>query len=141
MVGKLLCIIWGLSGGITVSAGISAFITAMGVIPRLLQKYQIETHCLTVTTAAILGTLFGTVACFYDFYIPLPKIGIATFGLFIGIFVGCLAGGLTEVLNVFPAVGRRLSISKGVKLFILMFALGKLVGALYYWLYPGFISI
>ncbi len=32
MVGKLLCIIWGLSGGITVSAGISAFITAMGII-------------------------------------------------------------------------------------------------------------
>ncbi|OON93965.1 MAG: hypothetical protein ATN33_05015 [Epulopiscium sp. Nele67-Bin001] len=138
---RLLCITWGLSSGMVISTGMASFITAMGIIPRLLTKSNIETHCVAATNAAILGTIFGNIIVLFHPYIPLPSFVIGIFGLCIGIFTGCLAAAVTEIVNVFPVMGRRLHIYLGMRLFVFSFAMGKLVGALYYWLYPGFINI
>ncbi len=133
------CMLWGLSGGIIIAMGVAAFITAIGIIPRLLQKARIENHFFAVANAATLGTVFGTCCLLFDLYIPIGRFFVVVFGFFIGIFIGCLAAALTEIVSVFPVMMRRLNIKQGMRLFVFSFAFGKLVGALYYWLYPGFI--
>ncbi|OON99407.1 MAG: hypothetical protein ATN35_12680 [Epulopiscium sp. Nele67-Bin004] len=141
MVGKLFCVIWGASGGLTIAAALMSFVTEIGVIPRMMERGQIQKYFMVVANAAILGILFGTVAIQFEISVIIPKFCVVIFGLATGIFMGCLAISLAEVLNMFPVIGRRLKIKKGMRLFVISFAIGKLVGALYFWLMPGFVTI
>ena len=54
------------------------------------------------------------------------------FGIFSGIFVGCLALAIAEMLNTIPIFARRIGFRHGLGLAILAVALGKLVGSLIY---------
>ena len=56
--------------------------------------------------------------------------GFAILALFGGIFVGCLAGALTEVLNVFPIISRRFKIRKYLPYAIYALAAGKTAGSI-----------
>ncbi len=136
---KFLCILWGFSSGIIISTGVVSFITIIGIIPRLAQKARIEEHYFAMGNSATLGIIFGTFCVFWNLSFPLYSWLIAIFSFAIGIFVGCLAAAVAEVLNVFPVFARRLKLSEGMLIFMLAFAIGKLVGGLYFWLYPGFI--
>ncbi len=66
-------------------------------------------------------------------------LGVA--GLFMGMFVGCLALAIAEMLNSIPIFSRRVSYRHGLGLAVLAVALGKLTGSLlYFWLgcfFPG----
>ena len=54
--------------------------------------------------------------------------------LFGGIFVGCWAMALAEILNVFPIFMRRARIVRYLAVFVVMVALGKGIGAgLFFW--------
>ena len=57
---------------------------------------------------------------------------LPVFGLLSGIFVGCWAMALAEVLNVFPIFIRRLKIVRYSVAFILSMALGRGLGAFIY---------
>ena len=140
IIGRILSIIWGFATGTALSTGIVAFITIIGVIPRLAAKPKIRSHYLALGTAAALGITTGTIFYTWEIYIPVPNILIGIFALAFGMFVGCLAVALAEVLDIIPNMKNRLKLKKGIHLIILFFAIGKLVGALYYWLYPGFLS-
>lgn len=59
------------------------------------------------------------------------------FGLFSGIFVGCLAVSLAEVIDVIPILSRRIGLKVGMRYFLLAIAIGKLVGSLIYFIIPG----
>jgi len=48
---------------------------------------------------------------------------------------------LAEVLNVIPILTRRGRLQHGMFYFVLAIALGKLVGALLYFLIPGFYDV
>ena len=54
------------------------------------------------------------------------------FGLFAGIFVGCLALAIAEMLNTIPVFARRIGFRHGLGVAILAVALGKLAGSLIY---------
>ena len=62
-------------------------------------------------------------------------------GLATGVFIGSLAAALAEALDVIPVMSRRTHLRSGLTIFIYAFAFGKLIGALYYWLYPGFLAV
>ena len=53
-------------------------------------------------------------------------------GLIAGIFVGCWAMALAEILNVFPIFVRRTKIVKAVPYLVLSIAIGKGIGSLIY---------
>ena len=55
-------------------------------------------------------------------------------GIFSGIFVGCWAMALADILNVFPIFIRRLKIVKTIPYIIMGLSLGKTAGALLYFL-------
>ncbi|MGN1318179.1 MAG: stage V sporulation protein AB, partial [Lachnospirales bacterium] len=69
---------------------------------------------------------------------PINPIIVIIYSLCIGIFFGCLAVSLAEVLNVIPILSRRINVQKGIKYFILSLALGKALGSALYYFLPGF---
>ena len=56
-------------------------------------------------------------------------------GLFSGMFIGCLALAIAEMLDSIPIFTRRISFRHGIGLVVLSMAAGKLVGSLYYFWY------
>lgn len=84
----------------------------------------------TETAGAILGNLFQI----FEVNLPGRMIFLAIYGLFGGIFVGCWAMALAEILNVFPIFMRRARIVRYLAVFVVMVALGKGIGAgLFFW--------
>lgn len=138
-IGRGLCILWGFSSGVAISTGIVAFITAIGIIPRLVMKAQISKYYYAIGTTIVLAATMGVIWGTEGVRFPLPKLLIGTLAFAFGIFVGCLAVAIAEVINVMPVMSRRLHMREGVYLFIIAFAIGKLIGALYYWHYPNFL--
>ena len=57
------------------------------------------------------------------------------FGVFAGIFVGCWAMALAEILNVFPIFVRRVKLVKCIPYIILSIAIGKGIGAVVYFFF------
>ena len=133
-----ISIFWGFASGLVISTGILAFINAIGIIPRLATKSKITNHYYALANASLLGVITGTILYLWDIYIPIPKVVIGLFGLACGIFVGCLAMALAEILNVLPITRDRLKLKRGLHIVILCFGIGKLIGTLFFYLYPGF---
>ena len=128
----------GLASGLVVAGAVYAFITIVGVVPRLAQKTGTKHRIKIYESALALGGIFGTVAGVYTFFIPIGSLGVVVFAIANGIFVGCLAMSLAEVLNVLPIFTRRARLQRGLFFLVLAIAIGKLVGALLYFLVPGF---
>ncbi|MHC1750297.1 MAG: stage V sporulation protein AB [Cellulosilyticaceae bacterium] len=141
VVGVLLSIFWGLSTGGVIATGVVAFLTIIGIIPRLANKANITKHYYAFGTTVILGTLVGSIIYIWEPYIPTPKTIIVIFAFAFGIFVSCLAVELAEMLDVIPVLKRRTKVKKGLYLFLIAFAFGKVVGSLFYWFYPGFLKV
>lgn len=131
-------IIIGIGSGVTISGGVVAFITIIGIIPMLAHHTKTVKYFIYYENTIVLGTIIGNILSIWDIKIPVPNIIVSIFILFFGIFVGGLIVALAEVLNVFPIINRRIKVRKGISLLILAIALGKLTGSLLYWLYPMF---
>ncbi|MDF2612835.1 MAG: stage sporulation protein [Clostridia bacterium] len=132
----ILSMIWGLGTGIIVAGGIIAFITIIGIIPLMAHRTQTSHHGIFYESAIMLGVLIGSILSIWHITIPLWPIVIIILTFAFGAFVGVLIIALAEVLDVFPITDRRIKIKKGIYLFVIALALGKLVGSLYFWLYP-----
>lgn len=135
---QLGMVFFGFASGIAVAAGVFAFIAAIGLIPRMAKRTQTQKWIPFYEDVTVLGGLFGTTAMFVEYRLPSWRWLVGTFGLLTGIFVGVLAMALTEVLNVMPVMMRRLRLTKGLQWLIVSFALGKVGGALLYFMIEGF---
>lgn len=125
----------GLAAGFGVSAGTFAFLIIIGVIPRMIGKCNRAAETLHFENAVILGGIFGNLASvFLNLRFPFGPLLLCIYGLSAGIFVGCMAVALAEILNTFPIVFRRAGLKVGLFWAILAMAAGKLVGSLYYFL-------
>lgn len=132
---NLLQIFIGFSSGIVVGAGFVAFITVLNIIPRLIQLSKTENFIKVYTACIVLGLVFGTLLTFSRFSWEQPVIVLVVWGALHGIFNGMLAAALTEVLNVFPILLKRVGID-GFLLWLLMaIVFGKIIGSLFQWLY------
>ncbi|MBP3487381.1 MAG: stage V sporulation protein AB [Roseburia sp.] len=125
----------GLAAGFGVSAGTFAFLIIIGVIPRMIGKCNRAAETLHFENAVILGGIFGNLASvFLDLRFPFGPLLLCVYGLSAGIFVGCMAVALAEILNTFPIVFRRMGLKVGLFWAIIAMAAGKLFGSLYYFL-------
>jgi len=141
MIGQVLLSIIGFSAGTAVSAGVFAFIGAIGIIPRMAQRSKTEKYIRVYEDVILLGGLFGATAMFVDYRFPPIPILLMALALAMGAFIGVLAMALAEVLNVMPILLRRSRITIGLPWLVLCFALGKLVGSLLYFCVDGFYVI
>lgn len=121
----------GLSFGLTVSAGIFAFITMLDVIPRLTHRTGTAVHLYGYENTIILGGTLGNIMFLFVRNFPVSYVGLAVFGLFSGIFIGCLAMALAESLRVIPIFVKRLKMKEGLPVVLVAIALGKLAGTIY----------
>ncbi|MGM8211665.1 stage V sporulation protein AB [Virgibacillus sp. W0430] len=127
-------ILIGFAGGLAVGSGFVAVITVLGIIPRLIQLSKSE-HLIKVYGAcAILGTLFGTFLSFTSIALSFPVVVLIVWGVFHGAFNGMLAAALTEVLNVFPIIAKRLGINKYLLSLLMAVVFGKIFGSLFQWI-------
>lgn len=159
--------IYGLSSGLLVSAGIFTVLLAVGLAPRFVgathtaKKIFLYEGC--IMAGAVLGTFFSVVPALFhagewlrlqiwlfsdgagsflsDAVDVLGQVFLGAAGLFMGMFVGCLALAIAEMLNSIPIFARRISYRHGLGIALLAVALGKLAGSLFYFwqgeIFPG----
>ncbi|MCA0970283.1 stage V sporulation protein AB [Halobacillus litoralis] len=123
----------GLSAGLAVGTGFVAFLTVLGVVPRLMQLSRSESKLRYYEAAIMAGVFAGIYLSFGDIAIPISVVGISLWGLFHGIFVGMLAAALTEVLNVFPLLFKRVGVDVFLIPLLMAVVLGKIAGSLFQW--------
>jgi len=117
---------------------VMSFITKIGLVTRLAQKTQTKDRIMIYEEALMWGGIFGTSTMFVQYSIPTFYVFGVLLCLLVGIFYGCLAMSLAEVINVIPIMTRRIRIQSGMFYFVLALAFGKMAGSLIYFLIPGF---
>jgi len=128
----------GFGSGLVISGAVFALITAIGVVTRLAQKTRTEKYIKIYEECIILGGVLASVLGFLQPYIPIGKVAAVVFSLLVGMFYGCFAVSLAEVLDVFPIMTRRIRIQRGMFWFMLALALGKMFGSILYFFVPGY---
>lgn len=137
----------GLSAGFLTAAAYVAFIAMLGVFPKIAAKTNTAKQCMLYENCLMIGILLSTLLQFcvtyYSSSLPqssviphtLGLILLLFIGLFGGIYIGFLIGGLSEVLNVVPTYARKAHIQKYAGLIIICLALGKGVFSLLFFLW------
>ena len=151
---QILLFLIGISSGLIVSAGVFTVLISVGLIPRFAGKMHVARKIFVLEEMVICGTLAGG---FFSIFGDWGKVGdfvrehelfgrnatqgawnfigtvfLMIFGVFAGIFVGCLALAIAEMLNTIPVFARRIGFRHGLGIAILAVALGKLIGSLIY---------
>jgi stage V sporulation protein AB len=131
----VLLVFIGLSGGLAVGSGFVAFLVVLGIIPRLCQITKSYSSIRWYEWAIILGTLLGTWFGLRNTQMFLPSFFLIPIGLGAGVFVGMLAAGLTEVMNVLPILAKRLGVGEQILLLLMAIVFGKVFGSFFHWSY------
>lgn len=133
---KILAIIFlGMASGLSVGSGFVAFLTVLGIIPRLTQLTKTMKMIHQYEWAVVIGALMGVAASLRDPALRISAYFLIPLGLSGGVFVGMLAAGLTEALNVFPILAKRIRLDGKIVILIMAIVLGKIFGSIFQWLY------
>lgn len=124
----------GLASGLAVGSGLVAFLVVLDVIPRMSQISGAGRQGYRLETAVVFGAVFWTCADLFDWPVGLPALSAVAVGVLTGAFVGTVAAALTEVLNVFPILARRLRMEVRLRWLLAAMVLGKVLGSLFDWL-------
>ena len=134
--------------GLLSSGGVFTVFVTVGIIPRFADKthtaHKIEWYENCIVSGTIVGCLcsvykenikeLGGVATLSMVSKPELWEGLllAIFGIFAGMFIGCFAIAIAEMLDTIPIFTRRIKLGKGMGIVMLFLALGKTIGALFY---------
>lgn len=132
---QILMAFIGFSSGSVVAGGLFGFIVSLGVVSDFADRTHTADRVLLYEDAVALGGIVGNVL--YTYRVSVPHISwlLGVFGLLAGIFVGCWAIALTEILNVFPIFTRRINLTRGISYIILGIAMGKAIGSIIYFFF------
>ncbi|WLR56476.1 stage V sporulation protein AB [Mesobacillus subterraneus] len=131
----LFIMLVGLASGLAVGSGFVAFLSVLGVIPRLTQLTKTMKLISWYEWSVVLGALLGTVGSLRDPLLSFSPLVMIPLGLAGGIFVGMLAAALTEVLNVLPILAKRVRVDDKLETLLMAIVLGKVFGSLFHWIY------
>ena len=140
---KLLPVVVGLGAGILVSAGVFTVLLSVGLVPRFAGKTHTGEKIFLYEEMVVFGTLVGRewlqkrleAGAAFEWLVLTAE---ALTGLFAGIFVGCLALAIAEMLDSIPILTRRIGFRHGLGLMVISIAMGKVVGSLLYFWHPIF---
>ncbi len=138
----VLLAVAGVSFGALAAAGVFTVLVAVGLIPRFAGKTHTASHIFFYESCVVFGTITGMLFSIFEelhFYssMVLEHVEYAAesiMGFFTGCFVGCLALSIAEMLDSIPIFARRVRLKWGIGIAIFMVALGKMAGALLYFL-------
>lgn len=144
-----------LSFGLLSSAGVFTVLASVGLIPRFAGKMHVAKKIFALEEAVVFGTLiggffsvFGNYGQIGAFVLSRELFGSSTVaiwkgtgnvvlmvgGLFAGMFVGCLAFAIAEMLNSIPIFARRIGFRRGLGVAVTSAALGKVMGSILYFM-------
>lgn len=147
---KIFLILVGSTYGFLSAAGVFTVLAVVGLVPRFAGRTHTAKHVWLYEEMVIWGTVFG---CFVSVFAEqcdpygwlverMPEyerlwrvsgsVLLTIAGLFVGMFVGCLALAIAEMLDGIPIMARRISFHGYVFFVILFMSLGKLAGSLFY---------
>lgn len=124
--------------GVGVAAGTFAFLLVIRVIPRMIQKAKLEHKVIFIENMVFRGVLFGTILSLFTWkkrwlFELLGKTLLTFFGMSAGVFTGCIAVALAEILDTFPIFFRRIKINEDYcEGLLFVMALGKMAGSLFF---------
>jgi len=134
--------------GLLSSGGVFTVFVTVGLVPRFADKTHTAKKIVLYENCIVAGAILGCLFSVYPdmikefggkaalFMVPNWEVWgsllLSVFGIFAGMFVGCFAIAIAEMLNTIPIFTRRISLGKGVGIVMLCLALGKTVGALVY---------
>ncbi len=142
----------GLSFGLLAAAGVFTVLVAVGLVPRFAGKTHTGRHVVLYEEMVIAGTTVGGVFSLFEGYFRFGEgllqaglsVGVLSllgnavlilFGIFAGMFVGCLALAIAEMLDSIPIFSRRIRFRHGLGIAIIATALGKFVGSMLFFLW------
>ena len=124
----------GICFGIIVASGAAAFVISLGLVPRYAGITRTAQNVRLYEDCSMLGAFLGNVLFLYSGSLSLGNAGLAIYGVFAGVFLGSWIIALGEVVNIFSIMARRIGITKGVGLIIIVMAVGKTLGSLlFFW--------
>ncbi|MBQ4537101.1 MAG: stage V sporulation protein AB [Lachnospiraceae bacterium] len=146
----ILLAVMGISYGMLSAAGVFTVLVAVGLVPRFAGETHTARKVFLYEEMVIFGAIFGCILSVFerycyvggflqgqfpeytDIWIVLAEGVHIVFGLFCGMFVGCLALAIAEMLDSIPIFTRRISFRHGIGLVVLSMAAAKLCGSLFY---------
>ena len=148
---QILLVIIGLAGAGFVAAGTFAFITMLGIVPRFAARTNTAKYILWYENVLVLGGGLGNflsvreIIFVEDGVWQEGRIILMVYGFCAGMFVGCQAMAMAELLQVIPIlakrirmqtgaptagpVGKKKGLPPGMPFLVLAIALGKLIGS------------
>ena len=131
---NILLAVIGLSAGVIEASGLFSFVIELGVVSDFADRTHSGEHILLYEDSVALGGILANIFWVFHISIPGGNILAAVFGILVGIFVGCWAMALTEMLDLFPIFIRRIRLVRGNGAIIIGIAFGKGLGALlFFW--------
>lgn len=130
--------------GAATSAGVISLLTKLGVVPRMIARFQLAKWVIPCECAIALGAIVGCITTVgredaAQMMGGTPQAWQLVFMVFAalccGIYVGCQAMALAEILNTFPILFRRAKLQVGLRSAVVALAIGKLVGSLWYFIF------
>jgi stage V sporulation protein AB len=132
---KILLIMFiGMAGGIAVGSGFVAFLTVLGIIPRLMQITKTYKYVRGYESGIVSGAVLAGWVSLRDVAFNTSIFWLIPIGLACGVFIGMLAAALTEVLNVLPILAKRIGFGPQIMMLLMAIVLGKIFGSLFHWL-------
>lgn len=135
---SLFIILIGFLAGTGISAGTFAFLLVIGVVPRMIRTANLNNKIILLENVIIAGIMTGTFLSFWKQEMLLgmfSRLFFICFGAGAGVFVGCIAVALAEILDTFPIIFRRMKLHDGLEEVMFAMAFGKLAGSFFYFLY------
>ena len=106
----------------------------------MIQKAKLKHKIISIENRVIEGILFGTVLSLFSWrkrllFEILGDSLLVVYGLSAGIFSGCIAIALAEILDTFPIFFRRIKMDERLcEGLLIVMAIGKTAGSLFYFL-------
>lgn len=141
---------FGICAGFFVSGGVFTVLISVGLVPRFADKTHTAEKIFLYEEMVVFGVLLGILLSVFHEGLPIGEwiiksrllsegtwhvignVFLSFYGFFAGIFEGCLALAIAEMLDSIPIFARRISFKKGLGIVILGMAIGKMAGSLLY---------
>ena len=153
----ILLIVFGISSGLLVSGGVFTVLLSVGLTPRFAGKTGTASYILKYENGIISGTILGAICStipiagklglFFknwfsymgerweilnSLFFLISRILLVFSGFSTGVFVGCLAMAIAEMLDSIPIFTRRISFRHGLGIAVIAVAVGKMVGGFFH---------
>ena len=144
----MLMAVIGLSYGALAAGGVFTVFIAVGLIPRFAGKTHTGYKVFLYEEMVIFGSITGCICSVFHEYLPLGRwmsallsygawnvlgnVVLILFGVFSGLFVGCLALAIAEMLDTIPIFARRIGFRHGLGIAVTSMAVGKAIGSIVY---------